>query len=192
MLGKSRWRFAFLILCAGASVAQNPFEFQQFSTTMVMQAGGQQMSMKMYRSGNLMRTDMPGGGYSVTQIDTRTTYMVMGGRCMLMQAPPRNNPFTTASDAKVERSAAGSETIDGHNCKIENVTVTPKNGKAMSMKVWEGQDLKGFPVKIESQTEHGPTVLLYRDVSFDKPAESLFNHPSQCMQMPMPQSMPPQ
>ncbi len=185
MYRKLLW-FASLTLSAGSALAQSPFEFQQFSTTMVMQQGQHpQMSMKMYRSGNLMRTDMPGGSYAITHTDTRTTYMVMGGHCMQMQAPPRNDPFATASeDAKVERSAAGSGTVDGHSCKIENVTVIPKNGKPTTMKVWEAQDLKGFPVKIEMQTEQGPATMLYRDVSFDKPAASVFEHPSNCMQMP--------
>jgi hypothetical protein len=183
-----------MVICAASAAwGQSPFEFQQFSGTMITNAAQHPMSMKFYRSASLMRADLPGGGYSVTDINRHSTYMVMGGRCMQMTSPPpQSNPFATAGDAKIERSPAGTETVDGHTCKIENVTVTPKDGKPTKMKMWEAQDLKGFPVKIEMQTERGAVTVLYKDVSFAAPEAALFQHPSDCVQMTMPQGMSPQ
>jgi hypothetical protein len=132
-----------------------------------------------------MRTDMPGGrGYIITELSQHTNYMVMNAMCMQMASQSQQNPFAQTSDATVERSSAGTDTVDGHACKVENLTVTSHNGKATKMKVWEAEDLKGFPVKVETQTDKGPFAIEYKDISLDAPAASLFTHPENCQQMP--------
>lgn len=188
-----------VVLCLSiAALAQNPFDSaKQFSATIVVsgapsQTRGAQGSMKVYRSVDKMRTDMPGGmGYMIMELTQHTAYMVMNGMCMQTATQAQQNPFAQAQDATIERSAAGTDTVDGHACKVENLTVTPRNGKPTKMKVWEAQDLKGFPVKVEMQTDKGPVTVEYKDISFDAPAASLFTHPENCRQMPtMPGSMP--
>jgi outer membrane lipoprotein-sorting protein len=190
-----------MFLCiAVAAQTQNPFEtYKQFSATMVMtgepMGGHQGMEMKIYRSGEKMRTSMPtGNGYMLMDMEQHINYMVMNGS-MCMQMPTqqgRPNPFAQAKGT-VERSPAGTDTVDDHACKVENVTVTPENGQPQKMKVWEAQDLKGFPIKVEMQSSHGPVTIQYKDISFTEPAASLFTHPDNCRQMPtgMPTGMPP-
>jgi hypothetical protein len=183
--------FAVTILAlATAAQAQNPFETQkQFSATVVMSgmpAGGPmaQGDMKIYRLGDKMRTTMGAMGYMVMDLTQHANYMVMStGMCMQMNTTRQQNPFAQASDATIERSPAGTDTVDGHSCKVENLTVTGKSGKPVKMKVWEADDLKGFPVKVEVQTDKGPISILYKDISFDAPAASLFTHPDNCQQM---------
>ena len=195
-----------LMLLSAAIVAQadTPFDTKQFSATVVMDsmpampatasAGHSvQGSMKMYRSGDKMRTDLPGGsGYMIMDLAQHANYMVMSnGMCMQMSSSPHQNPFAQAHNAAVERSPAGTETVDGHLCKVENVTVTPSGGQRSKMKVWEAEDLKGFPIKIEVQSSHGPMVMQYKDVNLNDPDASLFVHPENCRLMPtMPGQMP--
>jgi outer membrane lipoprotein-sorting protein len=173
-----------------AAQAQNPFDtFKQFSATIVMSpmpAGREGGGMKVYRSGDKMRTSMPGGaGYMIMDLDQHTNYMVMNASmCMQMTPQPQQNPFSQARNATVDRSSAGTDTVDGHPCKVENLTVTPQNGEPHKMKVWEAQDLKGFPIKIETQTSRGPMTIEYKDISFREPEASLFVHPDNCRQMP--------
>lgn len=173
--------------------AQNPFESnKQFSATVVMSgmpthgpAG--QGDMKIYRSGDKMRTNMPGGnGYMITDLNQHTSYMVMStGMCMQMPSSgQQQNPFSQAEGATVERSPAGTDTVDGHACKIENLTVTRQNGQSTRMKVCEADDLKGFPIRVEMQSSHGPITMQYKDVSLNEPEASLFVHPDNCRQMP--------
>jgi hypothetical protein len=181
-----------VIVClAVAAQAQNPFDSaKQFSATVVMSsanmkgAGG---DMKIYRSSDKMRTTLPGGaGYMVMDLTQHTAYMVMGnGMCMQMaRTAQQQNLFAEAQDASIERSPAGTDTVDGHSCKVENMTVTPHNGQPVKMKIWEAEDLKSFPLKVEMQTSHGPMTILYKDVSFSEPPASLFTHPDNCQQMP--------
>jgi outer membrane lipoprotein-sorting protein len=182
-----------MVFCLGiAAYAQNPFEtVKQFSATVVMSgmpAHGAQGhgDMKIYRSGDKMRTTLPGSaGYVVMDLAQHTNFMVMGsGMCMQMSPSNQQNPFTQSQGATIDRSPAGTDTVDGHACKVENLTVTPKQGQPVKMKVWEADDLKGFPVKVEMQTSHGPMTIEYKDISFDDQPASLFTHPDNCQQMP--------
>jgi outer membrane lipoprotein-sorting protein len=187
-----KFALGFTLLClAIAAYAQNPFDaHKQFSATMVMtgapMAGHGQGDMKVYRLNDKMRTNIGTMGYSIIDLTQHTMYMVMGqGMCMQMSPRGQQNPF--AEQGSVERTPAGTDTVDGHPCKVENVTVTPQNGTPTKMKVWEADDLQGFPVKVEIQSNKGPVTVMYKDVSLDAPAASLFTHPDNCRQMP---SMP--
>jgi hypothetical protein len=197
MTGHRQFVYGSLILCLAATArADNPFDtYRQFSATLVMSAmpampsmpahGSQgQGEMKIFRSGDKMRTNLPGGSYLITDLGQHTNYMVMGSMCMQMSAAREQNPFAQARSATIERSPAGTETVDGHVCKVENLTVTPHDGQPSKMKVWEAQDLKNFPIKIEMQTSRGPVTMQYKDVSFSDPDASLFSHPDNCRQMP--------
>jgi len=85
-----------MFLClAIAAQAQNPFDtFKQFSATIVMSpmpAGREGGGVKVYRSGDKMRTSMPGGaGYMIMDLDQHTNYMVMNASmCMQMTPQPQ-------------------------------------------------------------------------------------------------------
>jgi len=186
------------LLCAAvAAGAQNPFDVKQFSATVVTsgvstKAGPAQGEMKIFRSGDKMRMNLPTAGYMIMDLAQHTNYMVVGGgMCMQMSTPPQQNPFAQAQDATIERSSAGSDTVDGHPCKVENVSVTSR-GRTTKMKVWEAEDLRSFPVKVEMQTSQGLVTVLYKDVSFAEPQASLFVHPENCRQMPTMPGAPPQ
>jgi hypothetical protein len=172
-----------------AAQAQNPFESQkQFSATVVMSGMPANSPMakgdtKVYRSGDKMRSTLGAMGYMVMDLTEHTNYLVMNGMCMQMNATGQQNPFAQAAGATYDRSSAGTDTVDGHSCKVENITVTTKNGKVSKMKVWEANDLKEFPIKIEIQADKGPITLQYKDISFDEPPASMFTHPDNCRAM---------
>jgi hypothetical protein len=200
-LCKVEYGVTILLIFGLAIVAQgqSPFDTsKQFSATVVMSGvpthGGEgQGDMKIYRSGDKMRTSMPGGaGYMIMELKQHAGYMVMSnGMCMQTTAQGQQNPFSQAQDATIERSPAGTDTVDGHACKVENLTVTSRDGKSTKMKVWEAGDLKGFPVKIEMPSGHGPVTIEYKDVRLNEPDASLFTHPENCRQMPaMPGGVP--
>lgn len=181
-----------LVSLTVAAYAQNPFDaHKQFSATMVMSGASMgthapQGDMKIYRLNDKMRTNIGSMGYSIIDMTQHTMYMVMGqGMCMQMTPKEQQNPF--AQQGSFERTPAGTEVVDGHSCKVENVTVTSRNGTQTKMKVWEADDLQGFPVKVEVQTSKGPMTAIYKDISFDAPPASLFAHPDDCREMP---SMP--
>jgi hypothetical protein len=177
---------------AAVAQAQDPFEAaRQFSATIVMSGmptRGRQGpgEMKVYRSGDKMRTNMAaGGGYMLMDLKGHTNYLVTNGMCMQMSTQRQTNPFLEAEGATVERTPAGFDTVDGHACKVENLTITPHDGQPTKMKAWEARDLNGFPVKIEVQSSRGLITIQYKDVSLKQPDPSLFTHPDNCQQMPV-------
>ncbi len=91
-------------------------------------------------------------------------------------------PFSAYHDFKVERFSTKEETIDGHVCKIENVTLTAKDDSArvIKMKLWEAGDLEGFPIRIDVAVGPQKVTSTYANVSLKTPDPKLFVHPSKC------------
>jgi len=156
----------------------------EFSATMVGGLIGNVDETRIYRSGKLMRTDMlDGKSYMVTSLETYDTFAVMGDRCMHDAQPSLNTfPFTAfRSGNKIERNLVGTETVEGHPCQVEEVTITSELGKNLKLKFWEATDLSGFPVKLEVYRKTGsPVSITYKDVKIGPPDPTLFAHPANC------------
>jgi outer membrane lipoprotein-sorting protein len=179
-------------LTAGRAQAQSKGAFaqQDFSATMVTAGpNGQQISMKVYHSGDKMRTDMPGGKmHSLLLMGQNKFYMVMPQMCMEM---PQQRPDPFGLTGTVERKELGSDTVDGHPTKIEQITITPAGGGTpVTMKAWEATDLKGFPLRVEMPSPQGTMTIDYKDVDLSTPPASLFAVPNGCRTMPMMPGMP--
>lgn len=165
---------------------QNPLvsEFRYFSAN---ETGGiaNDHDKKIYRSGNLMRLDFDHGAYRITDLDTLRMWGVAGDRCVMFDRPDAGTfPFSAYHDFKAERSQAQEEeTVDGHVCKIENVTLTPTDGRPLvvKMKLSEAKDLDGFPIRIDVDAgSFGKFTSSYTNVSLEAPDPKLFQHPVKC------------
>ncbi len=182
------WLGLVVLPVALAQAPASPFAIKQFSATMQMAAGpAGGMAMKIYKSGEHYRTDMPAGGYMVMDLTTHKSFMVMPtGMCMEMPgqmgAGRGPNPFATRGTVTVE--PLGSDTIDGHACRVERVTVTAPGEAAHVMKVWSATDLKGFPLRVETESNGRTVQINYKDVSLAAPDAKLFVQPANCRTMP--------
>jgi hypothetical protein len=104
-------------------------------------------------------------------------------------------------EPKVESTAIGKETVDGHPCVKNKVTFSTDDGKQHEMTVWNASDMKDFPLKTEMQAG-GPTVTThFRDIKMTAPDASLFDPPTdykvygsvqEMMMANMQRMMPPQ
>jgi len=181
---------------AQSTVAPSPTRypldaFQEFSAIMVgsrAEPGEGRAQGHIYRSGNLLRMEDPGRlGYFITDLTTGDTYGISESGCMHDSHPfIRSFPISFASKPGVTftRAAAGKETVNGHSCQIENVTVSsPTFSNPVNMKFWEAEDLQGFPIKIEFllRSGHDATVR-YEDVVLGPQDPTLFIHPKVCEQ----------
>lgn len=182
-----------------AEKQQNPFdEFQQFSA----EVSGSPLhwdKMKIYRSGNKMRADYT-SDYEVriTDLAKQRGWFMRHWVNKPEKCGPINKmdiatyPFFayTGRDFKVERVPAAEpaekETIDGHSTKIESYTVMRAEGGALvaKVKLWEAEDLKGFPIRMEiNPPATKEFILSYTNVSLEKPDPKLFQVPAKCMQI---------
>jgi hypothetical protein len=96
------------------------------------------------------------------------------------QAKMLPSPLELILGRVVKRTLAGSEVVDGHPSKIEDVSVVEPDGKTVESRVWEAEDLKGIPVKIESHIDGVTLRATYRDVVIGTPDEVLFHVPDRC------------
>jgi hypothetical protein len=173
--------------------------FTEFSAVMVgsrVEPGEGTAEGHIYRSGKLMRMEDPGRqGYFITDLTTGETYGMSEAGCMHDSHPfIRSFPFSAVvkADATVTRAAAGKETMDGHSCQVENVTVSlPNFANALQMRLWEAEELQGFPVKIEFLLPGGhDPIIHYRNVVLGPQDPTLFIHPKSCEQLSKPEAAP--
>jgi hypothetical protein len=127
--------------------------------------------------------------YFITDLNTGETYGILETGCIHDDHPyVRAIPFHLAgkADATVTRASAGKETVDGHSCQIEDVTVSsPMLPNPQKMRLWEAEDLQGFHVKIEFVLPggHGP-IIHYKNVVLGPQDPTLFFHPKSCQPLP--------
>jgi hypothetical protein len=90
---------------------------------------------------------------------------------------PGGKPSDASKKPKVEKTGAGKESIDGHDCEKNKVTVTDQNGQKHEAIVWNASDLKGFPVQIEVTGAGSTSTTKFTNVSVEKPDAKLFEAP---------------
>ena len=176
-----------------AQQSESPWDFPDFSGTQVFPTGKYDITMKVYRSGSDVRVERDANGMApeLWITATRKAYNISvyadGKRSCEVSAPEQAlmmpSPLELLFGAKVMRTPAGTEVVEGHTCKVEKVVVTRMDGKTtVESKVWEAEDLKGVPVKIESQHPGGAHLIaVYRDIVLGTPDKALFTPPDKCI-----------
>jgi hypothetical protein len=186
---------------AAPSTAKYPLDsFPDFSALMMgsrAEPGEGSTQGHIYRSGRRMRMEEPGGhGYFITDLNSGETYGILEAGCIHDDHPYiRAIPFYVAgkADATVTRAPGERETLDGHSCQIEDITVSsPSLANPQKMRLWEAEDLGGFPIKIEFLVSggHGP-VIRYKNVVPGPQDSTLFFHPKSCHPLPQEPPAPP-
>jgi hypothetical protein len=179
---------AFILTSSFLAHGQVAWTFPDFSATQVLESRKADISMKVYRSGDSVRVDRSGALSTLyvpskSKVYNLTTYPDHSHQCVVMkpeQARMLPSPLELLQGSDIKRTAAGTEVVDGHPCKIEKVVVTRPDGKTVESKVWEAQDLKGIPVKIESHVGEFTLSAVYRDISTEAPDQQLFMAPEKC------------
>jgi len=174
---------------AAASESQFPLDrFQEFSA---IETGGilpfSNWEGHVYRSGNFMRMQAVNAGkthYFINDLKkTRSWGMSAAGCVRLKLLYSRSFPFFLSGPGySYERIPVGEETVDGHQCKVEDIKVnSPTNPQQLHFRLWEAEDLQGFPVKIENLREHVyHWVIKYKDVVLGPQDPTLFVVPTKC------------
>src|SRR5215469_1202632 len=178
-----------LVLFLGSRVkAQDSWKFPDFTATQVFQSRRADLTMKVYRSGARVRVERSAAISTLyvpanRKVYNLTTYPDKSHQCVSMnpdQARMLPSPLELIQGRIVKRSAAGTETVEGHATKIEDVTVIEPDGKTVESRVWEAEDLHGIPVKIESYIDQVTLRAVYRDIVVGAPDQNLFTVPDRC------------
>jgi hypothetical protein len=89
-----------------------------------------------------------------------------------------------AANAKYTITASGplndrppSDKVDGHNCEVQNVTVSSDDGSTTALRVWRASDLKGMPVEIAIQPDLERPALRLSKIRPASPGPEMFTAP---------------
>src|SRR5450755_1437757 len=157
-----------------------PFDqFQEFTAIMVGSVlSGDDREAHIYRSGDLLRTQGTEGlGYFLFDLKSQETYALTQLGCTTDSHPFfRAFPLTASRPKrKIERVAAGQESVDGHMCHVENVTISSGDlVMPIRLKFWEADDLQGFPIKVQVLNGGGRNIIQYKDVKLGPVDPTLF------------------
>jgi hypothetical protein len=163
-----------------------PFDqFQEFSAIMVGSVlSGDDREAHIYRSGNLLRTQGAEGlSYFLSDLKSIETYALTQLGCTTDSHPYfRAFPLTAARPKrKIERGATGKESVDGHMCQVEDVTISSGDlTMPIKLKFWEADDLDGFPIKVQILNGGGRGIIRYKDIVLGPADPSLFLRPKSC------------
>ncbi|MEI8288439.1 MAG: hypothetical protein WCH99_03115 [Verrucomicrobiota bacterium] len=115
---------------------------------------------------------------SISHPDKKTICLVYPGLHSYAEIPaPDTATKSDPADSKIETTEIGKETEDGHNCVKNKVAVIDKDGTKHESTVWNASDLNNFPVKIITTEKGQNSTMLFRNISFTKPAANSFDAP---------------
>ena len=178
-----------LAACGAFAQSQSVWSFPDFSARQAFQRGAEEISFRVYRLGSRVRLET--NSKLVTLYDpvanhvySLTTYPNGRQGCIAMtlaQAQMLPSPLELLFGDQVKRTPAGSAMVEGHECDVEDVEVARADGKTIKSRVWQAKDLKGIPVKIESQLAEGQLTAFYRDIVVGPPDAALLTPPGNCV-----------
>jgi hypothetical protein len=111
---------------------------------------------------------------TITQPKENFVYIIYPGLQSYVQTGPSEKSAATNGAVKVEATALGKETVDGHPCVENKVIISDDTGGQHEYTVWNATDLKNFPVKIIHVEQDNEITMSFKDVSLTKPAASEF------------------
>src|SRR6185369_11195089 len=95
---------------------------------------------------------------TIMRKDTKTMYLIYPNMKASAKMPlTKEQAATLDKDPKMEKTAMGKETVDGHPCQKNKVVFTDDKGQKKETFVWNATDLKDFPVRVE--TKEGDTTV---------------------------------
>src|ERR1700722_11000074 len=171
------------------------FPWDQFKEFSAIMAGapvpGTDEEIHIYRSGERLRMEgREGLSYQITDLAKRERHALAATGCLKSKSPyVRSYPFALAMpDNTYERSLAGKETVNGHVCQIVDLTITfHSRPNTIKIKLWEAEDLQGFPVKIVTANHR---TIQYKNVVLGPQDPSLFIFPNVCQDSIVQESSP--
>ena len=116
---------------------------------------------------------------SVFRPDKKATYVLYPGVQTYLNMPlAQGEAEALEKGLKVEKSALGKETVDGHACEKNKVVVKGEKGPVLEATTWNAADLKEFPVQIEMKEKGSAVRMRFTQVRFVKPDAKQFELPA--------------
>lgn len=126
---------------------------------------------------------------SIIRPDKDLVYVIYPAQKSLMTMPLPKESTDPAKQPKITKTAVGKETIDGHACVKNKVTMTDDNGHPFEALTWNASDLKDFPIQIQTTEKQGTSIMHFSDIQFEKPDPKQFDAPADYAAYDSPQAL---
>jgi hypothetical protein len=174
----------FLIALWAFGQTKNTDKLPDFSATEVKTG----TAWKVHRSGSKLRVEPSSATATIYVPDQDKVYNLFISpqktTCVVLktaQSHAMPSPLKLAYGPNTIRSAAAAkEVVDGHTCTVLDAITTLPDGNKIKSRIWEADDLKGVPLRIDLYSDRGTTTTTYRDVVVGTPDPSLFKVPAKC------------
>ena len=112
---------------------------------------------------------------AISRPDKKFIYQIMPGmQAYAEMAIPEATPGQAAKDVTIDRKSQGTETIENYSCEKVLNTVTAADGTKTEVLTWEAKELKGMPIKMQTEVADGKVTTLFKDIKTAKPPDSVF------------------
>jgi len=115
---------------------------------------------------------------SIINPSKQSAYMLYPDQKVLLSVPLPKEQTNTPAASKLEKTALGNETVDGHACVKNKVTLTDDTGQPIDVTLWNATDLKDFPVQIQTKEKENTSMMRFKQVQLTKPDAALFEPPA--------------
>ena len=113
--------------------------------------------------------------------DKKLMYMIYPGLksyCIIDTSTVPGADKPQEKEPKIETTALGKETVDGHPCVKNKITITSDDGKSQDIIAWQASDLNDFPIKTEMEAGTATISTHFTNIQMTAPDASLFDPPS--------------
>src|SRR6266700_4705429 len=110
--------------------------------------------------------------------DLKLTYVLFPRLRSYIKSPVvRGDALAGQKEPKMERTAVGTENLEGHPCIKNKVIITTGDGEKHEILVWTATDLKDFPLRIQAKDGENIELSTYKDIQFLKADPNQFEPP---------------
>jgi hypothetical protein len=115
---------------------------------------------------------------SLFRPDKKVTYIVYPGIQSYVIIPlAKEDTEAFEKGLKLDKTALGKETLDGHDCVKNKVVVSDTKGPVLQAVTWNAADLKDFPLQIEMKEKGNTLRMHFTQLQFTKPDPKQFDVP---------------
>ena len=116
---------------------------------------------------------------SIFRPDKKLKYIIYPGIQSYQElALSRADTEASEQGLKLDQSAQGKDTLDGHPCVKHKVSVKGSKGSLLDALTWNATDLKDFPLQVEMKQKDGTVRMHFTGVQFAKPDPAQFEVPA--------------
>ena len=110
--------------------------------------------------------------------DRKTLHVIYPKAACYMTLPMKPEEVEAVEKASLKTEVLGKETLDGHTCVKNKVTIKPAKGEAQVFTVWNATDLKDFPIQTLTKQVADTVITRYTNVQLQRPDAKLFEPPT--------------